>query len=159
LSCRIGKEWAAQRDRDVAAFAAGHLPVASATRAPVASVMLDGGRLQRRAEDGGGAGGRQPGRCEFQAARPGTRARPARLADPQPKPPGRFLDRGQVARLAAELKANRGRGPATPEKAARRPRRRRGRKAARRKRVRTVLASQASSEAFGWQLAAEVHRR
>jgi hypothetical protein len=156
LTRRIGGEWAARRDRDVAAFRAGDLPVASATRAPVASVMVDGGRLQRRAE-GGGAGVRDPAWCEFKAACLETRAGRVRLDDPQPDPPGRFLDRGQVARLAAELKANRGAGPAAPERAPRRPLRR-GKKAAR-KRVRTVLASQAGSDAFGWQVAAEVHRR
>jgi hypothetical protein len=160
LSCRIGNEWAERRDQDVAAFRAGQLPVASATRAPVASVMLDGGRLQRRAEDGSGAGVRQPGWCEFKAACLETRSGRVQLDDPQPDPPSRFLDRGQVARLAAELKANRGHGPAACPKAARRPRRRRrGPKAACRKRVRTVLASQACSDAFGWQVAAEVHRR
>jgi hypothetical protein len=156
LTRRVGQEWAERRDRDVAAFEAGDLPVASATRAPVASVMLDGGRLQRRAE-GGGAGAQKPGWCEFKAACLETRAGQVRLDDPRPQPPGRFLDRGQVARLAAELKANRGAGPAMPGKASRRPPRR-GKKPAR-KRVRTVLASQANSDAFGWQVAAEVHRR
>lgn len=164
LSCRIGQEWAARCDSDVAAFRAGELPVASATRAPVASVMLDGGRLQRRIGDGGGAGVREPAWFEFKAACLETRAGRVQLEDPQPDPPSRFLDRGQVARLAAELKANRGHGPAKPaaveaRRTARPRRRRRGRKAALRKRVRTVLASQVNSEAFGWQVAAEVHRR
>src|SRR5262249_21924551 len=40
LARRIGSEWAAGRDADVTAFRAGTLPVASATRAPVACVML-----------------------------------------------------------------------------------------------------------------------
>ena len=160
LSRRIGGEWAARRDGDVAAFRAGALLVANATRAPVASVMLDGGRLQRRAEGDAGAGVRDPGWFEFKVACLETRTGQVRLDDPQPEPPGRFLDRGQVARLAVELKANRGRGPTPAAKAPPRPpRRRRGKKAACRKRVRTVLASQATSEAFGWQVAAEVHRR
>ena len=157
LASRIGAEWAAWRDGDVAAFRAGDLPVASATRAPVASVMVDGGRLQRRADGAGGAGVRQPAWCEFKAACLETRSGRVRLDDPQPEPPRRFLDRGQVARLAAELKANRGHGPAAPQKA--QPRRRRGKKAGPGKRVRTVLASQACSDEFGWQVAAEVHRR
>jgi hypothetical protein len=162
LSRRLGGEWAAQRDRDVAAFRADELPVAHATRAPVACVMLDGGRLQRRAEGDAGAGAREPGWCEFKAACLETRAGRVQLEDPQPEPPSRFLDPGQVARLAAELKAHRGRGPAPTAKGPPRPRRcrrRRGPKATRRKRVRTVLASQANSDAFGWQVATEVHRR
>src|SRR5262245_49003164 len=78
-SCRIGTGWVERRDQDVAAFRAGQLPIASATRAPVASVMLDGGRLQRRADDDAGGGVRDPGWCEFKAACLETRAGRVRL--------------------------------------------------------------------------------
>jgi hypothetical protein len=71
-----------------------------------------------------------------------------------------LLDRPQVARLAAELGAARGAGPA-PRPAAERPQRCRRRRDERRprKRVRTVVATLQDSEAFGWQVAAEVQRR
>jgi hypothetical protein len=81
--------------------------------------------------------------------------------DPRPQPPRRLLDRQQVARLAAELKAARGKGPVSTRAQATRPQRRRRRRDDRRprKRVRTVVATLQDSEAFGWQVAAEVHRR
>jgi hypothetical protein len=95
-----------------------------------------------------------------------TLASPVHAVDPQPQPPAKFLDPVQAARLAAEIKA---RGRAASGRAALaaprprpRPRRRRRqskRRARPRKLVRTVVASTAKSDAFGWQVAAEVHRR
>jgi hypothetical protein len=82
-------------------------------------------------------------------------------SDPQPNPPARFVDRTEVARLAAELKGRA--GPATeppPPAAPRRSRRARGkRRRGSRRLVRTVVATTGGIEAFGWQVAAEVHRR
>jgi hypothetical protein len=81
-------------------------------------------------------------------------------ADPQPEPPSKFLDAERVARLAAEVKRRSrptlGRAPAAPAKKRHRKKRRRP---ASQKRVRTVVASMADSERFGWQMAAEVKRR
>src|SRR5439155_23129160 len=84
--------------------------------------------------------------------------------DPQPEPPAKFLDPVQAARLAAEMKsrggAARGRTPPPQGKPSKKGRRRRGQRRDRpQKLVRTVLASMATSEAFGWQVAAEVQRR
>jgi hypothetical protein len=81
--------------------------------------------------------------------------------DPRPHPPRRLLDRKQVAPLAAELHAARGGGLAAERPQAERLQRRRRRRDERgpSKRVRTVVATLADSEAFGWQVAAEVHRR
>jgi hypothetical protein len=160
LTERVGREWQELRDRDVAAFRAGELPVACRNRHAAAAVMLDGGRLQTRAADAG-RGVTAPAWRESKTAAVESLDSQVHTEDPRPEPPRRFLDRAQVARLAAELKAARGAGPAAARPAAERPRRGRRRRDGRRprKRVRTVVATLQDSEAFGWQVAAEVQRR
>src|SRR5436309_8820010 len=72
----------------------------------------------------------------------------------------KFLDTARVSQLAAEVK-RRSRpalGRAQPSSATKRRRKKRRRPASK-KRVRTVVASMANSETFGWQMAAEVQRR
>jgi hypothetical protein len=53
LAHRIGGEWAALRDADVAAFKDKRLRIAYRARPQAAAVMLDGGRLQTRAAGAG----------------------------------------------------------------------------------------------------------
>jgi hypothetical protein len=159
LALRFGSEWAAHRDAEVQAFQDKKLRGAYRAAPQAASVMLDGGRLQTRAE-GAGTGVTDPQWREFKAASLETLRSEVRTADPQPEPPHRYRDREQVARLAAELKAARGAGAAPPGGRARRSRRRSRRRLPRpRKVVRTVVATLADSDRFGWQVAAEIHRR
>jgi hypothetical protein len=160
LSERVGREWLQVRDHDVRAFQEDRLPRDYPQAAAVAAVMLDGGRYQTRAEDGG-RGVTAPAWKESKVACCQTYASSPCRRDPQPRPPRKFLDRVRVARLAAQM-PGRGGGGGRAEQAASSPRgcHRRGRKATRPRRlVRTVLATTADNEAFGWQVAAEVHRR
>jgi hypothetical protein len=162
LSERLGREWAAQRDADVGAFQEGTLACAYTEVAGVAAVMLDGGRLQTRAENHG-RGVAEPAWRETKVACCLTLASRPQSSDLQPEPPAKFLDPPRVARLAAELKS-RGRAALPPtEPAAAGQRRRRQQKKKRRhqprKLVRTVVATLANSDTFGWQMAAEVQRR
>jgi hypothetical protein len=163
LSERLGREWAAERDKDVQAFREGKLACAYSEAPAVAAVMLDGGRVQTRAEDNG-RGVAEPGWQETKVACCLTLASSQRGSDPQPEPPTKFLDPPRVARLSAELKS-RGRPAATrtaPCAAERRRQRRPKKKKHRgrpRKLVRTVVATMADSETFGWQMAAEVQQR
>jgi hypothetical protein len=160
LSERIGREWAAARDADVAAFRGNRLTAARAQPARVATVMVDGGRYQAR-KGTGEPGVSHPAWHEVKVACCQTLASKAHATDPQPDPPAKFLDPIQAARLAAEIKS-RGRVAAGRGAAADPPRRKRPRKARRRgpqKLVRTVVASTVDSETFGWQVAAEVQRR
>jgi hypothetical protein len=160
LGGRIGREWAAARDADVAAFREGRLSAARAQPARVATVMVDGGRYQAR-EPACGPGVSGPAWHEVKVACCQTLAATAHATDPQPDPPAKFLDPVQAARLAAEIKS-RGRAAAGRVAAADPPRRKRRRKRKRRgprKLVRTVVASTADSETFGWQVAAEAQRR
>jgi hypothetical protein len=159
LSERVGAEWAAARDSEVQAFREGELK-RSYRRAPAAAaVMLDGGRYQTRAE-GGGRGAHDPSWRETKVACCQTYTGVEFKDDPQPRPPAKFLDREKVKRFVTSMapRGSRGSGgaaKATPRR--RRPAPRRPRRP--RRLVRTVVATTQDNEAFGWHVAAEVHRR
>jgi len=159
LSERVGKEWVQARDRETQAFREDKLVCAYAAAPPAAAVMLDGGRLQTRAEEAG-RGVQEPRWRETKVACCLSLSSREQADDPQPEPPSKFLDAARVGQLAAEVKSRSrpalGRGPAGPARK-RRPKKRR--RPASTKRVRTVVASMADSETFGWQMAAEVQRR
>jgi hypothetical protein len=132
-----------------------------------AAVMLDGGRVQTRADDAG-RGVSEPGWRESKVACCLTIDTKAHAADPQPEPPAKFLEPTHAARLASEVK--RRSRPAlerneADRRASRASRKNAGKKCQRRKRarkcprVRTVVATMENSETFGWQVASEVHRR
>lgn len=168
LSERVGEEWEELRDEDVEKFRERRLErdYKEPPRGAVA-VMLDGGRVQTRAEDAG-RGVSDPGWRESKVACCLTIATKPHAVDPQPEPPAKFLEPTNAARLAAEVK--RRSRPAIERSAADRRasqarRKKAGKKSKNRKRggkyprVRTVVATMENSETFGWQVAAEVHRR
>lgn len=158
LSERVGGEWADVGDSQVEAYRTGTLARDYEAAPAVATVMLDGGRYQTRAEDAG-RGVTEPGWKELKVACCQTYAAAPSGRDPQPRPPAKFRDRALVAQLAAELKSAGPSGP--PRPAASRPRRRRKarRRRASRRLLRTVVATTQDNSVFGWQVAAEVHRR
>lgn len=171
LSQRIGEEWCEVRDEEAEKFRQGTLDRTYKEPPQGASVvMLDGGRLQTRAEDSG-RGVTEPGWRESKVACCLTLQTKARRVDPQPKPPSKFLEPTEAARLASEIKRrsrpSSGRkdeetDEAKSSKAKRKqqqPKKKQGQKKRPRTRVRTVVATMADSETFGWQVAAEVHRR
>jgi hypothetical protein len=125
-----------------------------------AAVMLDGGRLQTRADDAG-RGVTEPTWREYKLGCLESLRSQVRIEGPQPEPPERYRNREQVAKLAAELKSARGSGITTESPSSRRCPRRRHRRSSQRPRkvVRALAATMQDSEAFGWQVAAEVHRR
>jgi hypothetical protein len=159
LSERVGKEWVGARDQEVQAFREEKLVCSYAAAPKAAAVMLDGGRLQTRAEEAG-RGVQDPRWRETKVACCLSLSSQEQADDPQPEPPSKFLDAARVAQLAAEVKRRGrpalGRTQASPVQK-RRPKKRR--RPASTKRVRTVVASMAQSETFGWQMAAEVKRR
>jgi hypothetical protein len=158
LSQRIGKEWAQARDQEVQAFREKRLLCAYAAGPQAAAVMLDGGRVQTRAAESG-QGVQQPAWRESKVACCLSLSSPEHKTDPQPEPPAKFLDPPRVARLAAEVK-RRNRpalGRMQPPPAKKRPKRKR--RHASSQRVRTVVATMANAETFGWHMAAEVQRR
>lgn len=159
LSERVGGEWADARDRQVEAYRAGTLVRDYEAAPAVATVMLDGGRYQTRAEDAG-RGVTEPGWKELKVACCQTYMASSSPRDPQPKPPAKFRDRAMVAKLTAELKSSGPKGsPQKTTPASRKHRRRKSGRRASRRLVRTVVATTQDNTAFGWQVAAEVHRR
>jgi hypothetical protein len=158
LSQRIGAEWQELREEDVAAFQKDELPCSHQGTPKAAAVMLDGGRVQTRAE-ASGRGVTDPGWREVKVACCLSLSSTACGSDPQPEPPAKFREPTEAARLALEVKS-RGK-PALGRKPAPPPKRKKRKKKPRRiqKRVRTVVATMADSATFGWQMAAEVQRR
>jgi len=168
LSERIGEEWAEVRDREVEQFRQAKLE-RSYKEPPRggAAVMLDGGRLQTRAGDGG-RGVREASWRESKVACCLTLQTKAQGVDPEPEPPSKFLEPTEASRLALEVKRRSRPASGRGDEARKGPpssKRKKRRKAAKRRRsrnrtrVRTVVATMANSETFGWQVAAEVHRR
>lgn len=161
LSQRIGREWAQERDQEVQAFREDKLVCAYAAPAQAAAVMLDGGRLQTRGAEAG-RGVHEPAWRETKTACCLSLISKEQAEDPQPEPPEKFLDVVRAARLAAEVKRRSrpalGRVDAAALKKV--PKKKKPpRKKTVHKRVRTVVATMADSETFGWQMAAEVKRR
>lgn len=170
LSERIGEEWSEARDKEVEKFRKAEL--GRTYKEPpkgAAAVMLDGGRLQTRAEDGG-RGVSEASWRESKVACCLTLQTKSQGVDPQPEPPSKFLEPTEAARLASEVK--RRSRPASertdedrPERQSSKGKKKRKKPKKRRERnrsrmlVRTVVATMANSEVFGWQVAAEVHRR
>ena len=104
LSERIGEEWAEVRDEEVEKFRKAELE--RAYKEPpqgAAAVMLDGGRLQTRAEEGG-RGVSEASWRESKVACCLTLQTKAQGVDPQPEPPSKFLEPTEAARLASEVK-------------------------------------------------------
>jgi hypothetical protein len=160
LTERLGRERAAARDDEVARLKAGRLAPRRSQPPAVVAIHLDAGKVQLRADDGG-RGVREPHWNDTKVGCFLTYTARTGRDDPQPEPPAAFLDPPRVARLCRELERVRSR-PATPpdeaeeqerqplpEAEVERPRRL----------VRTAVASMASAEAFGWQVAAEAQRR
>jgi hypothetical protein len=162
LSERIGEEWLETREEEVAAFRKNELPGAYETAPRVAAVMLDGGRVQTRAAEAG-RGVQDPGWQEAKVACCLTLSSEAALVDPQPEPPAKFLEPTQAARLAMEVKRRgkpaRGRAAKVAPAKKKKKKTRQRKKPRIRRLVRTVVATMADGENFGWQMAAEVQKR
>jgi hypothetical protein len=159
LAERVGREWVAARDADVQSFRANRLAPQYAQPPNVATVMVDGGRVQTRDQNSGN-GVAAPCWREVKVACCQSLSSRVHAVDPQPEPPRKFLDQIEVARLAAEIKARTGAAKTRAAKETARPMRPKKRPTNRpRTLVRTVIASMANSDDFGWQVAAEVERR
>jgi len=171
LSERIGAEWAEVRDEAVEKFRQAKLERAyKESPRSAAAVMLDGGRLQTRAEDGGRGVSEATWR-ESKVACCLTLHTTAQAVDPQPEPPAKFLEPTEAGRLASDVKrrsrpvaersgkdSKKSQSPQGKKKR-KKPAKRRALRKRNRTRVRTVVATMENSETFGWQVAAEVHRR
>lgn len=159
LTERVGREWAATRDKEVELFKQDRLFRHYGQTPGTVAVMLDGGRLQTRA-DAGRSGVHQAAWCEPKYACCLSLQSQISLLDPQPKPPSKLLDPERVRRLVQELRevhAPRAQRTATVCSARRKRKRRRPRRT--QVLVRTAVATLAGVEDFGYQVATEVFRR
>lgn len=98
LTEAIGTELVARRDEQAEVHRTRQLPPRVPNMPGVVAVEVDGGRYQQRAE-GLGCGARDPQWREDKVACLVTLASMTRDADPQPDPPGCFLDRKHVGNL------------------------------------------------------------
>jgi hypothetical protein len=165
LTERLGRERGAERDQATAAMAAGKLRAKYQQPPAVAVVMLDAGKAQFRQEDRG-PGVHRPRWGDTKVACLQSYSDVAYQKDPQPQPPEAFLDAKRVERLCREMERIRGAGAEkppeekTPEKP---PGKKKPKKPQRRQRpqrlVRTVVASTAAVEPFGWMVSAEAMKR
>ena len=165
LTERLGKERAAERDQAAAAMEARKLRSGYKQPPAVAVVMLDAGKAQFRQEDAG-PGVHGPCWGDTKVACLQTYSDVGYDKDPQPDPPEAFLDPARVERLCREMERVRGAGGQkqpenkAPEKAQRKKKRKKHRRRKRPQRlVRTVVATTASVEPFGWQVSAEAMKR
>jgi hypothetical protein len=168
LTERLGKERASQRDVAAAAMGLGKLRSSYKQAPAVAVVMLDAGKAQFRRED---AGPGVHGACwgDTKAACLQTYTDVNYDKDPQPDPPEAFLDPERVERLCREMERIRGTaGEQRPEDKQDKPpeaprKNKKKRKKSRRQRpqrlMRTVVASTAKVEEFGWMVSAEAMKR
>ena len=162
LTERLGTEWTAQRDREVEAFKQDRL-ARSYTQVPAAAaVMLDGGRVQVRKEPAA-PGVQEPEWREPKYGCFSTLDTKPSATDPQPDPPGKFLDREGVPKLVRQVQSLRGTATTReePRKPARRVKRKRKGRVKRPSRgvLRTVIATLAAVEEFGYQVVVEVFKR
>ena len=170
LTERLGQERAAERDRAAGALKARKLHAQYKQAPAVAVVMLDAGKAQFRQEQAG-PGVHGPRWGDTKVACLQTYSAVGYDRDPQPNPPKTFLDPQRVERLCREMERIRGAGAgpqaetAAPTAGKLTPPRsqKKRKKSAPRKRpqrlVRTVVATTAGVEAFGWMVSAAAMQR
>jgi len=183
LAHRIGGEWADHRDAEVEAYKERRLGRDYPKSAPaVSAVMVDSGKVQTRGENQP-AGVHDPHWKNTNVACCLTLQSKVSQEDPQPEPPRKFLDPPKVLKIVAQVHArsaagggqgederatakSKGAGKGTGQKksSTRPPRRKRRAKDSSRRKgpirlVRTTVATMQDWEHFGWQVAAEAHRR
>lgn len=163
LTERLGKERGAERDRGALAMEARTLRSVYKQPPAVAVVMLDAGKAQFRREDAGpGVHGARWGDTKVACLQ--TYSDMGYDRDPQPQPPKAFMDPRRVERLCREMERVRGAGrdkpgeDKTPEKLRRKKKRKKRRQRPQRL-VRTVVATTAPAEPFGWMVSAEAMKR
>lgn len=160
---RLGRERAARRGHEVAAFRSGTLQPTHRQPPAVAAIHMDAGKLQLRGEDDG-PGIHHPGWNDMKIACFQTYAPKVDDADPQPDPPVAFLDPPRVMRLCQEMERVRHRpdpGPFQGRPPAEKPVEQEPRPDLERPRrlVRTAVATMAAAAEFGWMVAAEATKR
>jgi hypothetical protein len=165
LTERLGAERGKARDKAATAMQERKLRSSYKQAPAVAVISVDAGKAQFR-EEGQGVGVHQPHWGDTKVACLQTYSDAGFERDPQPQPPEAFLDPARVERLCREMERVRGttmEKPAKEERHQTEPPKKHRRKKHRRKRpqrlVRTVVATTAAVEEFGWMVSAEAMKR
>jgi hypothetical protein len=168
LTERLGNERAAARDKAATAMKQRKLRSKYKQAPAVAVVSVDAGKAQFR-EEGAGPGVHKPCWGDTKVACLQTYTSVQYDQDPQPQPPKAFLDPVRVEKLCREMQRVRGAGEDKEPKEKKEPQKPRpGKKVKkrpkdRRKRpqrlVRTVVATTAKVDEFGWMVSAEAMAR
>ena len=168
LTERLGKERAGLRDKAVAAMKSRTLRSAYKQPPAVAVISVDAGKAQFRQENKG-PGVHEAHWGDTKVACLQTYSNVGYDKDPKPDPPEAFLDPQRVAGLCREMERVRGAGgdkqpqeqePAPKKKQKKRKKPKKRHRPQRPQRlVRTVVATTAAVEAFGWMVSAEAMRR
>lgn len=164
LTEKLGKERAGLRDRDVEAMKARTLRSPYKQAPAIAVVMVDAGKAQFRKEAAGpGVHGARWG--DVKAACLQTYSDVDFDRDPQPDPPEAFLDPDRVERLCREMERVRGAGSADENQKQQEQKKKKKKRKKRHQRrrpdrlVRTVVATTAGVDPFGWMVSTEALRR
>lgn len=165
LTERIGSEWAERRDREVVAHQQNQLGRTYVQAPRTGVVMLDGGRLQTR-QAGAAPGVHEPAWREPKYACCLSLPWKEGEEDPQPEPPGAYLEPEAVKRLVKEMERSHGvqgrpekGAKGKPEATAEKEKTERRGPRARSYMVRTAVATLSGVEHFRRLVAAEVYRR
>lgn len=163
---RLGKERAGLRDKATAAMKARTLRSSYQQPPAVAVISVDAGKAQFRRENKG-PGVHEAHWGDTKVACLQTYTEVGYDKDPMPEPPEAFLDPVRVERLCREMERVRGSGvdkqpkeeDPKPRKKQKKKRKQRHRRKRPERLVRTVVATTAAVEAFGWMVSAEAMKR
>jgi len=178
LTERLGKERAKQRDVQAALMKDRKLRSRYKHPPAVAVIMLDAGKAQFRQENAG-PGAHQPHWGDVKVACLQTFADVNYDRDPQPEPPAAFVDAARVEQLCREMERVRSSGgedkqckdkqpgkgkdqkkPTSGHKKKKKPKTGKGQRKKTRRLLRTVVATTAAVEPFGWLVSAQaMHRK
>ena len=167
LTERLGRERAAARDQTAAAMEAGKLRSVYKQPPAVVVISIDAGKAQFRDPDKGvGVHNARWGDTKVACLQTYTNVEYDK--DPQPEPPEAFLNPARVERLTREMQKIRGAGidksdkppkekiPEPLESPAKNKKRKKNRP---QRLVRTMVATTAKVEEFGWMVSAEAMAR
>ena len=164
IAHEIGDELIRQRDGKVGQRRRRELPVRVAVAAEAVAVEVDGGRVRTRAADRG-PGVHEQQNKEDKIACLVTLESKQHQADPQPEPPGSFLEPRRVQRLVQQMQGQSGDKPQEEEEQGDtstgrgRPGEDEPERTTPRRLVRTCVASMADCHAFAPMVAAEAQER
>jgi hypothetical protein len=166
LSERFGAERQENRDEEVELMKADKLERKALNKPQVCAVYVDAGKVQTRADDGGGAGVRGQAWADSKVACLVSYQSPEHTEDPQPKVPEKLMDRQTVKEICRQMATVAGKSQEV--QGTKEPQNPKTKQATEERSkdipkpeplVRTAVATQQKVEEFGWMVAAEARKR